>query len=181
MLILELGTIEEYDEEINQFRYYEGGTVRFEYSLKTMYDWESKWKKPFLEGKYNDEELKDFFCMMAMDPFDERFLTREVLDALGQYVGSTQTATTFSAAPSSSQNANKFNIGKIYTAEEIYGLMFMNNVDLEFENRNLNRLLVILRVINNYNTPKEKMSQADIYEQNRKLNEQRKAEMKTKG
>lgn len=180
MIAIDLGTLEYYDELNNQFHYEEGGIVRFEYSLKAMYDWEAKWKKPFLAGNYNEEELKDFFYMMAIDELDKKFLTRKTMEVLSKYIGSTQTATKFTA-PKTNQNGNNSNRGKIYTAEEIYGLMFMNQVPLEFENRNLNRLLVILRVISSYNQPKQKMSQSDIYEQNRRLNEERKRKYKTKG
>lgn len=145
-----------------------------------MYDWEAKWRKPFLKGEYDMYELRDFFHMMAKDPVDIKFLTSKVMEELSNYIGSTQTATTFSK-PDSNQNGNTFNKGKIYTAEEIYGLMFMNQVPIEFENRNLNRLLVVLRVISNYNQPKKKMSQDDVINQNRKLNEERKRKYGTKG
>lgn len=180
MLEINLGTIEHYDEEKNQFIYEEGGVVRFEYTLKTLYEWEAKWRKPFLKGEYNLEELRDFFLMMALDPVDPVFLTTEVMSKLATYVGETPTATTFNESRSH-QNGNNLGIGKIYTAEEIYGLMFMNQVPIEFEERNLNRLLVILRVISNYNKPKEKMSRDDIYEQNRRLNAERREKYKTKG
>lgn len=180
MIEIDLGTLEYYDEVENVFHYEEGGVVQFEYSLKAMYDWEAKWKKPFLVGDYTTEELRDFLLKMALAKVDKRFLTRDVMGELTDYIGTTQTATKFSEAPSS-QNGNKSNIGKIYTAEEIYGLMFMNQIPIEFENRNLNRLLVILRVINNYNQPKKKMSTTDVYEQNRRLNEERKQKYGTKG
>ena len=180
MIQIDLGTLEYYDEESNEFHYEDGGVVRFEYSLKAMYQWEAKWGIPFLKGEYTDEGLKDFFHMMALDPLDKRFLTKPVMEELAEYIGSTQTATRFSQ-PRSHQNGNKFSIGKIYTSEEIYGLMFMNQIPIEFEERNLNRLLTILRVITNYNQPKEKMSQEDILAENRRLNEERKRKYGTKG
>lgn len=180
MIEIDMGTLEYYDEENNEFHYEKGGVIRFEYSLKAMYKWEAKWKKPFLLGEYSIEELKDFFHMMALDPIDKRFLTRDAMRQLSSYIGSTQTATEFSKGKTN-QNGNSFNIGKIYTSEEIYGLMFMSQIPIEFENRNLNRLLVILRVITNYNKPKEKMSQEDIIAENRRLNEERKRKYGTKG
>ena len=178
MIELDLGVLEYYDEEHNEFHYEYGGTVRFEYSLKVMYDWEAKWKKPFLKGDYTQEELKDFFYRMAIDPLDIKFLTNSVMKDLSDYIGETQTATRFNQS-NSNQNGNK--MSKIYTAEEIYGLMFMSQIPLEFENRNLNRLLIVLRVISDYNQPKKKMDTHDIYQQNRKLNEERKKQLGTKG
>lgn len=47
MLTINLGTLEYFDPETSQFEYEEGGVVRFEYSLKTLYDWEGRWKKSF--------------------------------------------------------------------------------------------------------------------------------------
>ena len=178
MIELDLGVLEYYDEENNEFHYEYGGTVRFEYSLKVMYDWEAKWKKPFLKGDYTQEELKDFFYRMAIDPLDIKFLTNSVMKDLSDYIGETQTATRFS---NSNSNQNGSKMSKIYTAEEIYGLMFMSQIPLEFENRNLNRLLIVLRVISDYNQPKKKMDTHDIYQQNRKLNEERKKQLGTKG
>lgn len=177
---IDLGTMEYYDEERNEFVYEEGGVVRFEYSLKAVYDWEAKWKQPFLKSHHSSEEIEDFYLTMAIDPIDPKFMTRGTMELLSSYIESTSTATTF-ASRQTNQNGNNLGIGKVYTAEEIYGLMFLNNIPLEFETRNLNRLLVILRVISNYNRPKEKMSQSDIYEQNRRLNEERKAKYGTKG
>jgi len=176
-----LGTLEYYDEEINQFVYDEGGIVRFEYSLKAVYDWESRWKKPFLKGELTDVELVDFYMTMALDPVREEFINEKVMLTLSEYIGSPQTATTFSAHEDGQNGNNGFKKGKLYTAEEIYALMFQANIPIEFENRNLNRLLVILRIISNHNSPPKKMTKEEIFKQNAKLNAQRKAQMNTKG
>lgn len=181
MITIDLGTLEYYDSDSNEFKYEEGGVVRFEYSLKVLYKWEAKWRKPFLHGERTNEELVDFYMTMALDPIHERFMTEDVMTTLSQYIGETHTATTFSSHQDGQNGSDNTNIGKIYTAEELYALMIMANVPLEFENRNLNRLLVILRIISAYSSPPKKMSQEDIYKQNRMLNEQRKAQYGTKG
>lgn len=181
MISIDLGTLEYYDDNSNQFVYDEGGVVRFEYSLKAVYDWECKWKKPFLKGEINEEEILDFYMTMALDPIDEKFMTGEVMDKLSSYISDPNTATTFTTTDNS-QNANKTsNKGKIYTAEELYALMIMSNIPLEFENRNLNRLLTILRIISSYNSPPKKMSKNEIYKQNAELNRQRREKLKSKG
>lgn len=176
MITIDLGTIEYFDSESNQFVYEKGGIVRFEYSLKVLYDWESKWLKPFLKGGLTNEETVDFYMTMALDPIEEKFLTSNVMNALAEYIKRSNTATTFYTG-SDSQNGSS----KVYTAEEIYALMFSAGVDLEFENRNLNRLLVILRIIASYNNPPKKMSTQEILRQNAQLNAQRKAKYKTRG
>ena len=68
MIQIDLGTLEYYDEESNEFHYEDGGVVRFEYSLKAMYQWEAKWRIPFLKEEHTDEGLKDFFYMIVLDP-----------------------------------------------------------------------------------------------------------------
>lgn len=178
MITIDLGRKEKYNDEINQFDYEEGGVVRFEHTLKTLYEWESKWRKPFLKGELTEQELVDYYKMMALDPFDEKFLTMDVMKILAEYITTTDTATTFTSINNENKVINK---PKIYTAEEIYALMFSAGVSIEFENRNLNRLLVILRIIGSYNDPPKKMSKQEVLKQNASLNAQRKAQLKTKG
>jgi hypothetical protein len=181
VISIDLGTIEYFDDNTSQFAYEIGGIVRFEYSLKVVYDWESRWKKPFLKGGLTDKEMIDFYIMMALDPVKEQFLTADVQKILAEYITNQNTATTFSTGPDGQNINSGFNKGKVYTAEEIYALMFQAQIPLDFETRNLNRLLTILRIIAAYNNPPKKMSQQDILRQNAKLNAQRKAQMKTRG
>lgn len=181
MITIDLGTLEYYDGDKNLFIEESGGIVDFEYSLKVVYDWEAKWRKPFLNGKLTEWEWIDFYSMMALTPIDSRFITEDVMEKLSNYITDSQTATTFST-PHEGQNGSKdFNKAKVYTAEELYALMAMNHVPLDFENRNLNRLTTILRVISNYNAPPKKMSVHDIQKQNAELNRQRREQLKTKG
>lgn len=180
MIEINLGTLEYYDDANNKFVYEEGGVVRFEYSLKVLYDWESKWRKPFLKGDLTENELVDFYMMMAMDPIEEKFLTHDIRKKLTDYIKDTNTATTFSSVESG-QNGYSSTKAKNYTSEELYALMFSAGVPMEFENRNLNRLLIVLRIIGNYNNPPKKMTKQDILRQNASLNAKRKAQMKTKG
>lgn len=181
MLTINLGTLEYFDPETSQFEYEEGGVVRFEYSLKTLYDWEGRWKKAFLDNKVKltSEEIIDFYRRMALDPFDTRFLTKEVMTKLSQYIADSNTATKFRTPVGTTGSAKRS--GKIYTAEEIYALMFNAGIPMEFEHRNLNRLLVILKVISINNSPPKKMSKADVLKQNAKINAERKAKYNTKG
>lgn len=170
--------LEYYDDENQQFIYETGQEVRFEYSLKAVYEWEQKWRKPFLKGGLTDEELIDFYVTMAIDPFDSRFLTMRVVKLLADYMQQPNTATTFTTVEGTGRVQKK---AKVYSAEEIYALMFSAGIDLEFENRNLSRLLVILKIISTQNEPQKNMSRQDILRQNASLNAQRKAQLKTKG
>lgn len=178
MITLEIGNQEFYNSETKEFEYTEGTTIRFEYSLKAMYDWEAKWRKPFLKGDRTEEELLDFYMTMALDPIQLDHLTTDVQRALANYMQDTPTGTKFSSSTINSGSKAK---SKIYSAEEIYALMASAGVDIIFENRHINRLLIVLRIIGEYNSPPKKMSKDEVMKQNRSLNEQRKAELKTKG
>lgn len=181
MITIDLGTIEYYNSETNEFLLEEGGIVRFEYSLKAIYNWEGKWRKSFLKGDMTNEELIDFYITMALDPIEEKFITDEVVSTLAKYISDSHTATTFSSFEDRQNGNKKFSKSKTYTAEELYALMFMSGIPIDFENRNLNRLLVILRIISSYNSPPKKMSKHDIYKQNAELNAQRRKQLMTKG
>lgn len=183
LITIDLGSIEYYDSEKNEFVYEDGGKVRFEYSLKMLYEWEGKWKKPFLKESQDltSEEALDFYMMMALDPIDEKFMTGEVMKKLSDYINDSQTATKFSSHGNSQNGNNTPSKGKVYTAEELYAMMITAQIPLEFENRNLNRLITILRVISNNNEPPKKMSKQDILRQNAQLNAERRRRMKTRG
>lgn len=170
--------MEYYDGKKNQFVYDDGGIVRFEYSLLAIYDWEGRWKKPFLKGGLSAIEMIDFYRTMALDPIDERFITEEVMETLSKYVSDSGTATTFTSIQEGQGGSLN---GKTHTAEELYALMVMAGIPIEFESRNLNRLLTIMRVIGAKNSPPKKMSAADIQRQNADLNAQRKKALQTKG
>jgi hypothetical protein len=181
LLTIEIDDIEYYDSGSNQFKYEDGGTFRFEYSLRAVYEWESKWKKPFLKDENSEEELMDFYMKMALDPISETFITDEVISKLTDYIKDSNSATKFSSSRNGQNGTKTTSRGKVYTAEEIYALMFSAGVPLEFENRNLNRLLVILNIIALNNNPPKKMSKQEILRENASLNAQRKAKMNTRG
>ena len=120
----------------------------------------------------------DFFKFMALDEFDDRFITKDISLIISEYIQNTNTATKFSEI---ANNGSVTTDSKTRTSEEIYALMFSAGVPLEFENRNLNRLLTILRVISVQSGPKKKMTKEEVLKQNAVLNKQRKAAMNTNG
>lgn len=181
MITIDLGTIETFNSETNMFEYHEGGIVNFEYSLRVMYEWEGYWKVPFLNIKdsHSDRQMTDFYMRMASKPINPMFLTPSVTKKLSEYINSSPTATTFQN--NKPDPGPKVKTPKVYTAEEIYSLMFQAGIPLEFENRNLNRLMVILRIISISNNPSKKMSRSEILQRNSRINEERKRKYNTKG
>lgn len=113
-------------------------------------------------------------------PLDRDCMTEEVMEVLKNYLQSQPTATKFSSY-GDGQNESKSSSGKVYTAEEFYGMMFEAGIPLEFENRNFDRLLTILRIMGSKNSTPKKMSKEEIYKQNRELNAKRRQQLKSKG
>ena len=179
MLTIQFNEVEYYDDETEEFRSYPQKVVSFEFSLKSIYEWEAKYRIPFLSSGLNgtDFEMLDFYLMMTKDKtLSIDYLTDPFAEVLWNYIQESASATTFS------QNGNKLKgSGKVYTSEDLYALMFLNGIPIDFEDRNLNRLLIILRIISVYSSPPEKMSQQDILAQNTRLNAERKAKYNTEG
>lgn len=113
-------------------------------------------------------------------PLDRDCMTEEVMEVLKNYLQSQPTATKF-ATYGDSQNESNLSSGKTYTAEEFYAMMFEAGIPLEFENRNFERLLILLRVMGSKHSKPKKMSKEEIYKQNRELNAKRRQQLKSKG
>ena len=173
---INLGSIEHYDSVENVFNKKDIGVVEFEYTLKAVYEWECKWKKPFLKGDLTPEETIDIFLRMAKTKIQPEYLNLEAIKTLSDYIRDPQTATTFNITSGGSKGPGKFQ-----TSEEIYALMILNNVPIEFENRNLNRLMTILRIIGLKSEPPKKMTKEEVLRQNSELNRLRKEQMKSRG
>ena len=179
MITINFESSEQFDEEKNEFSYLPELTASFEYSLKAIYEWEAEWKTPFISTNIDNYDLKIIsFCeyMIIGDKIPREYFNRLKVKELQDYISSNQTATTFN-----NQDRTTEGRGKVYTAEEIYALMFMNGIPLEFENRNLNRLLIMLKIISTYTNPPKKMSRTEVLSQNARLNAERKKQYQTRG
>lgn len=181
MLELVVKGKELYDENTGEFISTKDSVLRLEHSLISLAKWESKWHKPFL-GKEEKtvEEMCDYVrCMTIMqnrvDPNVYLSLDREEFAKLDEYMNDTMTATWFN------DKNNPRSRQKVITAELIYYWMITLQIPFECEKWHLNRLLNLIRVCNNENTPKKKMKNKDVMKQNAELNAARKRMMGTKG
>lgn len=181
MITINFDENEYFDGETNEFTIIPATSATFEYSLIAVSKWEAKWKERWLGSEFRglSERLIDFYMCMCLTPdFNREYITEDVAMKLSKYIDDSQTATTFTAG----QNAGGGGAaGKVYSSEEIYALMFMNQVPIEFESRNLNRLLVTLRIIGLYSNPPKKMTQQEVMKQNAEINAQRKQALNTRG
>lgn len=185
MLEIEVPEQEYYDENTNTFIEIPSKTLRLEHSLSSLSKWEMKWKKPFLsqlpEHKKTTEEICDYIRCMSLDPItieDIYNFPKEVFDKIESYIEDPMTATKIY---DSSKNSNSRSVD---TAEVLYYYMVELGIPFECENWNLNKLITLIRVCSTKReeaSGKNKMSKREIMERNHRLNEERKAKMKTKG
>lgn len=180
MLTIVVPATEFFDELNQEFIYTEGTTLQLEHSLASVSKWESKWEKPFLNDKpRTDEETIDYVRCMCLTPdvppnvFHR--LSQENNEQIAQYIQAKMTATWFKEMPGGPVNR------EVITAEIIYFWMVSLNVPFECDRWHLNQLLTLIRVINEKNKPKKKMSKMDAAAQRKALNEARRQELGTRG
>lgn len=179
MITLRFDDVELFNQTTNEFFTVKGGTFRFEHSLKSVAKWEEKHKKPFLTNEpHTRQEMIDYFADMVLDgKFSKALLTPEHEIALNKYIAEEHTATRINYKGGKSQP------GTYVSSEVLYASMAMNGVPFEADKWNLSRLMMLLGVIavRNGNGDANKMSRSEIYEENRRLNEQRKKMFNSKG
>lgn len=152
-------------------------TLKLEHSLVSISKWEAKYKRAFLsktEGPQNDEEVMDYIRFMTLndvvEPSVYNGMTRDTVETILKYMEDTQTATTFNEA--NARKRGRRNIKRI-TSEIIYWEMITLGIPLECENWNFNRLMALIRVCDEKETPPKKMSQNDILRQYASVNAKR--------
>lgn len=150
------------------------GIFHFEHSLKSVSDWESKHRIPFLtREKKTLEQYLDYYKMMCLEDIPYEYLTMPVMNKINEYINLDASATTVKSKDSGAS--------KLVTSEVIYGYMCEAGIPFEAETWHLSRLMKLIQVISDIRNPGKKMSKAEIYEQNRRLNEERRRKYNTKG
>ena len=180
MLQITIPSTELYDERTNEIVYTKEQTLQLEHSLVSLSKWESKWCKPFLSDreKTDDETLDYIKCMTLtqnVNPNIYKCLTAENIEAVKDYINAPMTAMVFY------DDQSNTNSRKIITAERIYYWMFTLGIPFECRKWHLNRLLALIRFCSNENQPNKKLSQNELVERNRALNEERKKKFNSKG
>lgn len=179
MLTLAIPMSEGYDEENEEFVETDEVVIQLEHSLVSLSKWESFFEKPFLSTtEKTADEIFWYIRTMTLTPDvpPEVFnnLTEKNIIEIDEYMNSKQTATWFN-------ESNQERSREIITAEIIYYWMVALQIPFECQYWHLNRLLTLVRVCNQKNAPKKKMTDAEIRQRNRELNEQRRRELKTTG
>lgn len=182
MLQITVPGVEMYDEKNNMFIYTKERSLQLEHSLVSLSKWESKWGKPFI-SKNNDkseEEIVDYIKCMTItqnvDPEVYYRLSKKNYEEIENYINAPMTATTFKKAVGGVRRNNE-----TVTAEIIYWWMITLNIPIDREKWHLNRLLTLIRVCNEKNTPGKKMSKREVMSQYASLNAARKQQLNSKG
>ena len=180
MLTIVVPERELYMSESNTFITVREHKLKLEHSLMSIYKWESKWHKSFINttDKSVDETVHYVKCMTItqnVDPLVYKCLTTENFRLINDYINDPMTATTFSDDQKQKKNR------KIITAEVIYARMLMAGIPLECEKWHLNKLLTLLRVCESYQSPPKKMNRNEMISQRKALNAARRKKYNSKG
>lgn len=175
-LYIEVDALSLFDEEKQRFIDRPKQKVEFRYTLKNLDEWESKHKKRFLDNKdVTDDELLDFIKIMCTDKdFDFNRLDVDQYNQIVQYVYKDVPSAT--VLPKSKKKSKAGQRQSVFTSEILYAHMAINGIPFEWENRNLNKLMLIINTVNSLQSPPEKMSKTESMEEQRSIIEQRRAE-----
>ena len=179
MLELKILGKELFDEKEQKFTQTESRTLSLEHSLFSLSKWESEFEKPFLSPKdKTTEEVLGYINHMIIDDSDPLImseLTQSNLTKIQEYIDSKQSATTFGDL------LKKPGRAETITSELIYFWIVSYRIPFACEHWHLNRLFALIRICNIKNSKPEKVSKNQLAERNRALNEQRKAQLNTRG
>lgn len=176
MLEIDVCLEESYDDSTKRFTS-KTHKVRLEHSLVSLSKWESLWEESFLnKDAKTHEQTVSYLRMMILDddlpPEVFQKLVENHISAVNDYITAKHTATTVPTNPNAPKNP------EIVTAELIYYWMISLGIPMECQYWHLNRLLMLVRVVNYKNDPKKtKLSQKD----RRALNQARRKKLGTRG
>ena len=175
MLEIYIPEREYYDTQSGEFTKVDDVVLHFEHSLLSLTEWEMKYRKPFLATeKKSTEEYLDYIRMMCLEELKDEYLSNELVTHAIQYMQDTPTATKLSTD-------NDSNSRRIMTSEVLYAYMANGQIPFSCDEWNIYNLLKLIGVLNYLNGPKKERSQSEIYEENRRLNRERREKMKSKG
>ena len=181
MLHITIPARELWDERSQRFVQTKEYNLQMEHSLVSISKWESKWKKAFFSKKdKTPEEMIDYIkCMTVtqnVKPDAYNYLTEDNLTQIKEYIEDPMTAVYFN--DSKEQGGRK----EVVTSDLIYYWMTALNIPLdECQKWHLNRLIALIRVSSLKNTPPKKMSNRELVNRNRSINEANKKKFNTRG
>ena len=171
---------EYYDESLNEFISIKETELTLEHSLVSISKWESKWHIPYLDEKEKTaEQYMDYVrCMTITQNVNSeiyKYIPDSEIMRIRDYINDPMTATTFK------KEEGKGTTKKAMTSEVLYFYMLSYNIPAEFDKWHLNRLMTLIKVCNEENKPKKKMSRKQAISRYAELNAARRASLNSKG
>lgn len=179
MLTIVVPGVEAFNEETEEFETIGDFTLELEHSLVSLSKWEEKHEKPFLGTKdFTAEEMFDYIkCMVLTEDVPEdvygRFTEKNAMD-INDYINKKMTATWFSDKPGRTSR-------ETITAELIYFWLNSFQIPWDAQYWHLNKLFTVIRIHSAKSNPDKKMTRAERFAEQRRLNEQRRAAANSKG
>lgn len=180
MLTIEVEAKELFNERTGEFIPIPKTELRLEHSLISLSRWESKWKKPFLALENpTQEQMIDYICCMSVD----KTVSPEVVSSLSpqdfmkirDYIADSRTATTVN-----DRRNRRGGKSEIFTSELLYYYMIYYGIPFSCEKWHLNRLLMLIRVCGvKGGTTNQEMTMNEIFAQNNRLNNARRAAIRS--
>lgn len=180
MLKLTIRTEEGFDSENSRFVPLETFELELEHSLFSVSKWEAFFEKPFLnDEEKTTEETLWYVRAMTLTPNvpPETFtkLSDDNIRDVNAYITSKQTATWFKNKKVAGVMA------RTITNEVVYGWMIALHIPFECQYWHFNRLLTLIQVCNESNTPPQKKNPRDLANERRELNRKRREASGSKG
>lgn len=170
----------EYTEEFEV-----GFTAEFEmeHSLYAISKWEEKYLRPFFgdgtqsKPQMSPDEIRDYIFMAIVSPKDAKrewidHLTPENLQQIKTYLETPHTASKISKEKSKGKGS-----GRYLSAELIYSYMVGLRIPFECQYWNIDRLFILIEMVNEQNQPPKKMSKEDNIKNMARLNKARKSKL----
>lgn len=168
-----------YDEKKGEFFNVRETELTLEHSLYSLSKWESKWHIPYMTSEKTNEQALDYLRCMTItqnvDPEIYKYIPDTELLRIKAYTEDPMTATKIT------EEEGKGHSKKVLTSEVIYFYMLSYNIPADFDKWHLNRLLTLIRVFNEENKPKKKMSKQQAISRYASLNAARRAKLNSKG
>lgn len=156
-------------------------TFKIEHSLVAIAKWEAKWHVPFLDAnaqKTNEMIIDYIKCMTIsqnVNPIIYEHLPEQTLQEINEYIDDPMTATWFTDSKPGKGT------GEVITSELVYYWMIAQNIPPEYDKWHFNRLMTLIRVCSEKNSPSKKMSRKDILSRNKALNAARRKASGSRG
>ncbi len=169
-----------FDNKTQEFFYTNPETIVLEHSLISISKWEAKWHVSyFLKEKKTIEQVYSYIqCMCIKGNSSMEVLcnlTDENLLEIMDYIDNPMTATTVREDDKPKKEDN------FLTSEVIYSFMVGYSIPIECEKWHINRLLTLIKVLNEQNKEPKKKSEAELIRDYKKINERNKALFHTTG